>query len=212
MKEPSKEELRTWLSDVLARTGETPSGLARRAGLATTTLTRFLNDPDANMLGMRSVAKIAHVAGIQPAGVPRLAASNGPARGMAEDEAAPYVAEAVGDPTTRAIEALIAGRNATDPWVLRTRALEAAGYLPGDIVIVDLNRPPQARDIVCAQDYRWNEGKAETVFRIYEPPYLVAACHDLELQEKLRRPLVVDNDRVIIKGVVTDLLRPARRE
>jgi len=211
MNEPSKAELRTWLNDVLARTGETPSGLARRAGLATTTLTRFLNDPDANMLGMRSVAKIAHVSGIQPAGLPRLAATNGPTRGMAEDEAVPFVAEAINDPTARAIEALIAGRNATDPWVLKTRALEAAGYLAGDIVIVDLNRPPQARDIVCAQDYRWNEGKAETVFRIYEPPYLVAACHDLELQEKLRRPLVVDNDRVIIKGVVTDLLRPAKR-
>jgi hypothetical protein len=210
MADPTKDELRTWLNGVLARTGETPSALARRAGLATTTLTRFLNDPDANMLGMRSVAKIAHVSGVEPIGLPRLPSGQSNVSGLSDVEGSPYLAEEFTTAVDRAVEALIAGRNATDPWVLKTRAIEAAGYLPGDIVIVDLNRAPKARDIVCAQDYRWADS-AETIFRIYEPPFLVAACLDPALQEQLRRPLVVDNDCVVIKGVVTDLVRPGRR-
>jgi len=43
----------------------------------------------------------------------------------------------------------------------------------------------------------------DTVFRIYEPPYLIAAT----TLSHYRRPLLVDNDRVTITGVVTDLIR-----
>jgi hypothetical protein len=60
---------------------------------------------------------------------------------------------------------------------------------------------------VCAQLYRWSEGRADTVFRLYEPPYLVAMTRDAEL----RKPALVDNDRVIIKGVVILTLRPRER-
>lgn len=75
--------------------------------------------------------------------------------------------------------------------------------MPGDVVVVDLAATPTRGDVVCAQVYRWHEGKAETVFRIFEPPYLVAAS----AAPALRMPLVVDNDRVMIKGVVTHSLR-----
>jgi len=44
------------------------------------------------------------------------------------------------------------------------------------------------------------------VMRLYEPPYLAAAS----LDEGLRRPFVVDNEQIIIKGVVLPhRLRPA---
>ena len=97
-----------------------------------------------------------------------------------------------------AIKALIGGRKAVDSCTIRTRALECIGYVPGDIVIVELGRPPAPGDVVCAQVYDWGRSEPETVLRIYEPPVLVSAT----LDEQLRRPLVVDNVRVIIKGVV----------
>jgi transcriptional regulator with XRE-family HTH domain len=78
------------------------------------------------------------------------------------------------------------------------RALEGLGYLPGDIVIVDLDRKPAPGDVVCAQVYDLGRSEPETVMRIYEPPVLVAASFD----EQLRRPLMVDDARVKIEGVV----------
>ena len=122
-------------------------------------------------------------------------------RGLAETEALP-ITDTDND-IGRVLNALVSGRNAANPWTLNSRALEDAGYLPGDILVVDLNAQPKAGDVVCVQIYKWAEGKADTVFRIYEPPYLLAACRD----PALRRPLLVDNNHIIIKGVVTECLR-----
>lgn len=201
----SRAELRAWVEQALAKTGETASGLARKAGLATTTLTRFLADDGSPMLGLRSIAKIAHAAGMPPPFALPAGAAPG---GLGESEATRY------QPTPRspladALAALTQGHNATDPWKICTRALEQRGVLPGDIVLVDLNARPDSGALVCAQVYEWSKGTAETVFRVYEPPYLVAAAADPALAEKLRRPLLVDNERVVIKGVVTGCLRLA---
>jgi hypothetical protein len=57
--------------------------------------------------------------------------------------------------------------------------------------------------VVCAQVYQWPSGTAQTVFRIFEPPYLVAATDD----PTERRPLLIDNNQVTVKGVVTQSLR-----
>lgn len=173
------------------------------AGLATTTLTRFMNDPAAPMLGLRSIAKIAHVAGIPALHVtpapPPAAASATP--GLADAEAAPVDPSSTG--TDRILDALVGGRSAAIPWTLSSHVLENAGYLPGDILIVDLNATPQAGDVVCVQIYAWADRTAQTVFRVYDPPYLLSACRD----PALRRPLLVDNNQIIIKGVVTECLR-----
>ena len=108
------------------------------------------------------------------------------------------------DERLRAILSLvIGGRKAAVPWLIRNTVLKFAGYLPGDIAIVDLGETARESSIVCAQVYQWEQGRARTVFRIYEPPSLVAATD----APQARRPLVVDNNQVIIKGVVTDTLR-----
>lgn len=205
------DELRTWLRRVLEHTGDTPTSLARKAGVAQSTLTRFLNSDDAPLLSTRSISKIAHAANYNPPGI-----AHGPSAavraithvsGLQEAEAAPYKhGGASQSQLDGVIAAILAGRNATDPWVLRSAALVDAGYLPGDILFVDLSRKPEDGDLVCAQVYKWSKGTAETVFRFYDPPYLVAATSSRDL----RRPLLVDNDRVIIKGVVTESLRIAR--
>ncbi len=200
--ELSREEIRAWILRVLEKTGESATALAKRAGVAQTTLTRFLNDDDAPMMGLRTISKIAHAVGEQSIfGVP--ATPGRPAAGLSET-AKPYVVEP-GSEIAAAIKALIGDRSAADAWVLgRRTGLELAGYMPGDIVIVDLNETPEPGDLVCAQDYHWAEGSAETVFRFYDPPYLTTPSRE----EGLRKPLLVDNDRVAIKGVVIGSIRP----
>jgi hypothetical protein len=167
-------------------------------GIAPSTLTRLLNAPEGSTATLHALTlrKLQDYSGIPPPFGGDPSASQG-YRGFGED-AVPFDAKGADPAVSAALKALIGGRKAADPWTIRTRALERIGYLPGDIVIVDLGRRPEAGDAVCAQVYDWRRADAETVMRLYEPPYLVAAS----LDEGLRRPLVVDNERVIIKGVV----------
>lgn len=153
------------------------------------------------MLSLRTIAKIAHVAGIEPIGFPAKK-STSVVVGLSDGDGEAYSATPRSK-IARAIDALIDNEPAVDPWLIKSHALEDAGLMPGDIAIVNLNEIPQPNDIVCAQSYRWSEGKTETLFRIFEPPYIIAASRDLDL----RRPLLIDNDRVVIKGVVTAVLR-----
>jgi len=174
-----------------------PTRIAKELGIAASTLTRLLKASDSSTatLHARTLTKLHEYSGIPPifGGDPSVPVP----RGFAED-AVPFDAKTADPAVSAAIKALIGGRKAADPWTIRTRALERIGFLPGDIVIVDLGRRPEAGDAVCAQVYDWRRAAAETVMRLYEPPYLVAAS----LDEGLRRPLVVDNEQVIIKGVV----------
>jgi hypothetical protein len=93
---------------------------------------------------------------------------------------------------------LIGSREHADSRTICSRALEGLGYLPGDIVIVDLRHNPVPGDVVCAQVYESDRSEPETVMRIYRPPVLVAATFD----EQLQRLLWVDDPRIKIEGVV----------
>jgi len=211
-----REAVLHWLDLCMEKTGETATGLARMAGIASTTLTRFLADPDAHMLSIRTMSKIGHAAGVPPpfaplAGQPdtEQGQSSQLQIGFAAPEAERFEPAGRNDRLGNIAAAAIAGREATHPWSIRTRAVEGRGILPGDVVIVDLNATPSKGQIVCAQVYDWQTRQAETVWRVFEPPYLVAAALDPALAETLRRPLIVDNDRVVIKGVVTEVFRAA---
>lgn len=191
---------RAWLKRVIEETKLTPTALAKRIGVWPSTLTTFLNatKPSRTLHGA-TLEKIARATGIAgPAALPAIDAPRRPVRGF-RDDGEPFKAEAETSVDLQAaIKALIGKRNAADPWTIRTNALEDIGVRAGDIVIVDLGKQAVAGDAVCAQVYDWKGSKAETVFRVYEPPYLVAACRD----PSLRKPLAVDNERVIIKGVL----------
>ena len=101
------------------------------------------------------------------------------------------------------VRAVVGDSNSITAYRLESRALECAGFQPGDTMIVDLNAGPQPGDVVCAQIYDYARALADTVFRVYEPPYLVSATFDA----RLRRPLVLDQHLVDIKGVVVASLR-----
>lgn len=190
-----------WVEAVLAHKRWKPSRLAKEGGFDHSTLSKFLNDPtNSAQLGSTTIEKIALVGGIPPFQTK----APGSARGMTEGEATPYAAG--GDEViARAIAAIQGGRNGIDPWLLNSRALENAGLLPGDILLIDQNADAVDGDVVCAQVLD-SAGRVETVMRVYEKPFLVTATND----QALRKPLLVDGDRVQLRGVMLTPLRPRR--
>lgn len=185
----------------MSATGETASGLARKAGLATTTLTRFLADDGSPMLGLRSITKIALAAGLPPPFAVPVDLAQG-----TRDDALPFAA-GPGSRAAAVLAALQASGNGTMALQVKSRVLEQRGVLPGDVVIVDHTARASAGNLVCAQAFRWSEAATDLLLRVYEPPYLLAAAADPELAQQARRPLLVDNERVVIKGVVVACLR-----
>lgn len=99
------------------------------------------------------------------------------------------------------IAASLADNPRRSAWVLRSQALDITGHKAGDIVVVDADRKPSVGDIVCAQ--LLGRDNAKTVFRIYQPPYLVTASTN----PRLREPQLIDPSRVTIMGTVTETLR-----
>lgn len=122
-------------------------------------------------------------------------------RGMREDDAAPWDDAPASD---RILRSLFPGQSSLAMWRIQGRALDLAGYMPGDYAVVDLNfQRAAAGDIVVAQRYNWQAFTAKTIIRLYDPPYLVTASTD----PAFRRPDLVDNDRVAIKGVIVASVR-----
>ena len=185
-----------WLDTIMRSTGLTLTEIARRTGLAPSTLTRFKARDDAgHTLTSKTVQKIETSVGIpaydtraKPKLVPDL-----------EEEASPFVlGDTPGEVMVQALKALVRLNNNIDLWSLKTPALRALGYHPGDVLVVDRQRDPTGDDAVCAQIYDWRRGTAETVFRVFKPPYLLSA----DIEGAPLKPLLVDNENVAIKGVV----------
>ena len=89
---------------------------------------------------------------------------------------------------------------------INTRAIELPphGYMPGDIVMIDRTVKPQKNDVVCAQVIDNHSGTAETVWRVYDPPYLYPQTTDSLINKK---PLTVDGESVDIVGPIIKSLR-----
>lgn len=220
VKKARKEKLRAaqlaYLETVERERELTPTEIARLIERDPSTLTRFKNKAGYN--GTLSPVIIEMIE--QASGIPAPAEALGkrarqapmhdvpsaPAQGFSEHEGEPYTAP-VGDPMAKLVTAAVAGRVHVAPWTLKVRALEDEGYMPGDILIVDLNAQPEAGDIVVAQLYDFERpGRTKTVFRLYHPPFLVGASKD----DDARVPQLIDGT-VGIKGVVEVAIRRPRR-
>lgn len=196
--EQDRDALRAWLRQNLAQSGVTPTKAAKEIGVATTTLTKFLNDPDyAFTPSTPVVSKLERFFG---RAAPR--SSGGVLRPMIE--AMQIDPQELPAPQKAALLALAAGRKSIEAWTMSGTALQAAGVLPGDVLLVDLNEPARAGDIVCAELFE--SGLRRIVFRIFEKPYLVAPS----LEPRSWMPLVVDDRNVIVRGVVTDRIAARR--
>lgn len=184
----SRERQLDWLKKALEKTGLSPNALAEKARVNPSTLYRFLNG--ANERGLRDVTvnRIAKVAQLEPpySG----GAHHGDARIYDIDRLPDISRPGDHEPDLAAVE-------------VRNGAMALAHICSGDFLVVDRRRKPQAGDIVCAEVYDFRLGAAETVIRFYEPPYLVAASDDVVF----RKPLLLDNDKVQIIGVVVRQIR-----
>ncbi|MCW5697945.1 MAG: hypothetical protein KIS96_14590 [Bauldia sp.] len=197
-----KQQQIDWVKAIMAHLGVTSANaLALLAGINPANIQRPLSENYKGKFGVDTIAKIAAAAKVRPMEFP-----NRPS-GLAEPEASQFVfdmgKDAIDSNVDRAVRELTRGRNGRDPWVIHSHALELSGILPGDVVIVDLNMQPHPKDIVCAQIYQWSTMRAETVFRVYEPPYLLTNS----MRFGTSKPLLVDGNEVIIRGVVDGLFR-----
>lgn len=200
------KDQRAFLERVLARTGWTATELARHAKLDHSTLSRFLNGGrEGHSLRHSTIRKIELASGLSFLGQVVVDPPRGARVGelIAESEATPIAIHDAQDPV---LLAAVGGRNNVDAWLLWSRALENLGYRPGDTLLVELGAVPRQGDIVCAQIFDWQKGSAETVFRSYLPPYLVPQTND----ERLQRPMLIDDNHVVVKGVVLFSYRQRR--
>jgi hypothetical protein len=98
-------------------------------------------------------------------------------------------------------KSVMANRKA-EVWRIATNLVEGAGYLPGEYVVVDRGQVPRPRNIVLAQ-LRESRRDVTPVFRAYLPPYLMAVSP----RATLRSPLIVDDSRIVITGVIVTSVR-----
>ncbi|CAA0096065.1 Uncharacterised protein [Starkeya nomas] len=199
-----RDTQRAWLRQIVRDTGKSLTQIASEAQVSHTTLTRFDRPDYSGTLNTLTVQQIAEAMGVEPPGGINPAELPVRRAGLQRD-AEPFAMNDDTDPRG-AVKALIGNRAGAAPFRMRTRALELRGYLPGDVLIVDMNADPREGDIVCAQVYDFS-GNAETVMRVYEKLVLTAATLDAELQ----KPLLVDGERVVVMGVVTDMVRTRSR-
>jgi transcriptional regulator with XRE-family HTH domain len=94
-------------------------------------------------------------------------------------------------------------RNSSAPYLVQTRVLDLAGYLPGDIVIFDLDIEPRAGDAVRAIAVDRQLGRKKNILRIFDPPYLLTSS----TAPKRASILNLESDEVEISGVVAFSLR-----
>jgi hypothetical protein len=185
---------REWLAEVVEKSGVKPTPLATAIGVSPSTLTRPLKNEDwSGSLSTSIIARIVNYTGIpapkelvpQPVQEP----------GFREDELKPW-----NGPTDHPIRKM--GDNVTDVWRVETDAVNLEGIVPGDLVLVNGHETPRSGDVVVAQIYDDDTGNAETVLRVYEPPFLMQ--HSTGAAQA--KPLLVDGERVAIRGVVTTSL------
>jgi hypothetical protein len=202
-KDTDREALKAWLRHNLEARRVAPTKVARDLGIATTTLTKFLNDPKYKFTPSTPiVAQLERYFGQQ---APRANFAGAPG-GTPMLEGLPISQDGLIDGLAAALAALIGSRKSIQLWEIATHALEAAGYLPGDLVLVDPHVQPNDGDVVCAEVADPQTGARHPIFRLFQKPYLLTSA----LDRNLRIPLLVDDRAVIVRGVVTERLSRRR--
>ena len=199
----TEQDQREWLEGILAKTGWKATHLARKAELDPSTLTRFLNSNagEGHVLTFRTVRKIENAV---KATIRMGTHTQTSMTGFGEGEGQPFNQDTVNGNIANAVQALIGSRNTCDAWQITSNDLHSIGLLVDDIVIVDLQEQPINGDVVCAQVYDQPMSNARTVFRIWEPPFLVTNSN----LPHLRRPIIVDNTNATLMGVVVGRVSP----
>jgi DNA-binding phage protein len=194
--------IREWVEGVLARHRVSARAAALQAGISPSTVYRALEANGSFVMSTTTLVQLAKAYGeqlpdaLRPAGMAAVVEDEG-----FREELTPFEGAARADapPPAHVLAPAPVGH-----FRINNRALDLEGFLPGDLVEVDLNLPPVPGDIVCAQVYNLQRGTAETVLRKYLPPYLLTRSTDraADLQ-----PLYIDNQRVVLRGTVVAMHR-----
>lgn len=189
----ARESVRDWLVEVMERTGLSAGKMARAAQVSPSTIYRAL-DPDSSFVTtVTTLSRISEATGVAlPHGLLSGQAAYSPP-GFNTTELSE-----VEDATSKG------GKSNQSAYKIESRTLELEGYLPGDVVIIDMTVKPVPGDIVCAQIFNFNRGSADVVLRLYDAPYLTGRAMDRNIQPK---PVLIDNERVVIIGTVTRMIR-----
>jgi SOS-response transcriptional repressor LexA len=208
------EKIRQRISAALdASSGKSRSKLAKLLGISPTQVTSLLK-PGGRRLQAAEVPIVERYLGISLLETDETFAEELSAPSILFDEGnrfpfnegEPVDLAALPADLARYLKSVMARRQA-EVWRLSTDLIEAAGYLPGDYVVVDLGQIPRPRDVVLAE-LRESHGQVTPIFRAYVPPYLMV----LSLPATLETPLIVDDGRVIIKGVIVSSVRASSRQ
>lgn len=185
-----------YLKLVRRRRGWSQAETARIAGVSKQTIGRNENpSPDYRfVMSAKNLQKIARSSGLSPPRELLSPAPNVMASGFAEPDVTPWEGESPKE--------LKPAHPDQSIWVVESRSLEQFGYMPGDLILLDRRVPARPGRAVCAQVI--GADGAETVFRVYDPPFLISLPIDPSVRAK---PLMVDGERVDIVGTVIRSLR-----
>lgn len=183
----SRSSQLAWLEKALEKTGWSIHTLAAQARVNASTLYRFQSGENEKLRPV-TINRIAKVARVEPPAF----------GGLSSGDAREYDISDLPDIETPGVDKphLIAVK-------MTNEAMALAGVNEGDFLVVDRRRKARPGDIVCAQQYDFRLGGAETIVRYFEPPYLVSASGDAVY----RRPILIDDDKVQITGVVIRQIR-----
>jgi hypothetical protein len=201
---------RTWLRNLPNQTGKSLTAIASDVGVAASTLTRPLkpDDPGTSTPNQRTIDLIVQRYGVPaPAFAPAQSIATAHARNIATD-AEPFEPKQAGV-IAEAVKLLAQGRADTSIYVMRTRSLELAGFLPGDIVLVDHQVPAKPGDPVCGLVTMAGREPGCCVMRVFERAGSALLLVGASIDPAFRQPIAVD-DRVELKGAIVGMIRPAR--
>jgi hypothetical protein len=186
--EDYRDALRQWITEGVARTKDvkSPSGLARKSGVAVSTVTNFLNDPDYTYtLTLRTLTALERVIK-SPAPRPPAGFEESMEEPPPEPEAEQVDLSSLPKGLQGAIRELQAETKGLEVWRLLTYSLTKWGYHFGDYVLIDTQGHVNANDLAFAI-----KDATTPLFRVYHKPWLV---NDED------EPLLVDDRKVILKG------------
>jgi hypothetical protein len=191
---------RAYLLDTFKELHVTPSGAASALGLAASTFTRFLKLPDTSekTLAASTMDKVEHLRQINSdSGFPTQAQ----AQWQTVREEATHLELAEHQDIARLVAAIMDGHNGIDAWTLNSRSLELEGFMPGDVVLVDMNAQPKPGDAVCA-DIRDRDNNTSTVMRLFQEAGPVNVLLARTMDPTTQGAIVIDKGTVTIRGVL----------
>ncbi len=185
-----RKEVVGWIDSIKVAHGVEIPAIANKARVSASTIYRYYDESYEFSPSYSVLRKIARAWG---AALPKIEGLEAP--GFAESEMDQIDAR-------EGYDEIVAGPN-QGRWRIETRALELAGFVPGDIALFDQTVTPRRGDVVCAQVLD-GRGGAITRLRLYQAPYLVTATMDPRVSDQ---PLYVDSERVTVWGTMVRMLR-----